>query len=179
MIKQKEQPQKKRPDRARPATAQPPKKQHKEFATPSLTEEQAQFADFVINCLDEKDKTAQWQIRQIVQALGHVRVLQLMRETLAIEEAGGMLTKDGQRRRTPGGTFFILCKRYHKYQVQHIFAPWSPRRTTPPVAPASKLQAEPASTRTTPTPIKKKKKPAPAARKSGHNPATLKQKKSV
>ena len=182
MIKQKQpsQPQKKqpstgpinraqpsattRPDRTR-AAAQPIKKQHTEFATPRLTDEEKQFADFVITCLDEQDKTAQWQIRQIVQALGHVRVLQLMRETLEIEQNGGMLTMDGERRRTPGGTFFVLCKRYHKYQVQHIFSPRPPRRTTPPAATATKppttqpvTPQKPGGAQRTPALIKKRKK---------------------
>jgi hypothetical protein len=47
---------------------------------------------------------------QVLRLLGAERCQTLLTQTLAIEEAGGILTKDGTRRRTPGGVFFQLVR---------------------------------------------------------------------
>jgi hypothetical protein len=49
-------------------------------------------------------------LRQVLRTLGPARTIDLLTETLQVESAGGMLTKDGSRRRTPGGVFFQLVK---------------------------------------------------------------------
>jgi hypothetical protein len=49
-------------------------------------------------------------LRQILRTLGPARTIDLLTEALQVEAAGGMLTKDGSRRRTPGGVFFQLVK---------------------------------------------------------------------
>jgi hypothetical protein len=49
-------------------------------------------------------------LQQVLRVLGPDRTAALLAETLQREAAGGMLTADGTRRRTPGGTFFQLVK---------------------------------------------------------------------
>jgi len=49
-------------------------------------------------------------LRQVLRVLGVDRAAGLLVETLQCEATGGMLTKDGTRRRTPGGTFFHLAR---------------------------------------------------------------------
>jgi PHAX RNA-binding domain len=47
---------------------------------------------------------------QVVYRIGHNKTKRLIAETHAVEAAGGMLTADNKRRRTPGGVFLTLLK---------------------------------------------------------------------
>ena len=47
---------------------------------------------------------------KVLRTLGQDRCAAILADTLQCEEHGGMLTKDGTRRRTPGGVFFQLVK---------------------------------------------------------------------
>jgi hypothetical protein len=49
-------------------------------------------------------------VRRVVKVLGEARAQALLAETLTIEAAGGLLTADQSRRRTPGGVFFHQVK---------------------------------------------------------------------
>ena len=49
-------------------------------------------------------------IRRVVRVLGESRAHALLEETRTIEAAGGLLTADQSRRRTPGGVFFHVVK---------------------------------------------------------------------
>ncbi len=49
-------------------------------------------------------------IQRIVARIGPDAALAFLTEALAIEAAGGLLTSDGARRRTPGGVFFNLVR---------------------------------------------------------------------
>ena len=60
---------------------------------------------------DLKEPNAAEFIRQIVSFIGARRGEDLYKETLKIEDQGGMLTKRGDRRRTPGGVFIELANR--------------------------------------------------------------------
>ena len=51
-----------------------------------------------------------WLIRSIAGMLGMEAVEGLFQRTLEIEAAGGMMTKEGDRRRTTGGVFFLLAR---------------------------------------------------------------------
>jgi PHAX RNA-binding domain len=49
-------------------------------------------------------------LTKVLRTLGQDRCRAILAETLTREAHGGMLTKDGTRRRTPGGVFFQLVK---------------------------------------------------------------------
>ncbi len=49
-------------------------------------------------------------LTQVLRLLGTDRTTAILAETLTCEANGGMLTKDGTRRRTPGGVFFQLVR---------------------------------------------------------------------
>jgi hypothetical protein len=50
-------------------------------------------------------------LMQVLRTLGQDRTRAVLTATLQCEANGGMRTKDGTRRRTPGGTFFQLARR--------------------------------------------------------------------
>ncbi len=60
--------------------------------------------------LNETDPAATGQIERIVECLGAEAALAFLQETLEVEASGGMMLRDGSRRRTPGGAFFYLVK---------------------------------------------------------------------
>jgi hypothetical protein len=57
--------------------------------------------------LREKNWTA---VKRVVRAIGAEQALALLEQALKLEANGGILTHDGQRRRTPGGVFFQLAR---------------------------------------------------------------------
>jgi hypothetical protein len=89
--------------------------------------------DQLADALQEPNKPL---LRQVLRVLGTDRTTTLLAEALQREAAGGMLTKDGTRRRTPGGVFFQLVK-------DHTTKP-ERRRLFPQVVP-QKQQAQPQS----------------------------------
>jgi PHAX RNA-binding domain len=58
-------------------------------------------------------------LRQVLRTVGPDRCAALLADTLACEASGGMLTKDGTRRRTPGGVFLQLVKERATRQERH------------------------------------------------------------
>ncbi|XP_055345812.1 phosphorylated adapter RNA export protein-like [Paramacrobiotus metropolitanus] len=60
-----------------------------------------------------KEKFNPWTITQIVSHLGNAEARTLLQLTKTIEENGGMLTKDGEKRRTAGGVFITMFKSKH------------------------------------------------------------------
>jgi hypothetical protein len=71
---------------------------------------------------------------KVLRTVGQDRCAAILADTLQCEEGGGMLTKDGTRRRTPGGVFFQL--------VRDRVTPQERRRLFPPPA-ASRGQGQP------------------------------------
>lgn len=69
--------------------------------------------------------------------LGEDRCLSLLTETLALEAGDGLLTRDGTRRRTPGGVFFELvkqaCTAKEYYRIFGHKSPQAPAHTQDPV----------------------------------------------
>jgi hypothetical protein len=60
----------------------------------------------------------------VLRTLGQDRGAAILADTLQCEEGGGMLTKDGTRRRTPGGVFFQLVKeRATRQERRRLFPP--------------------------------------------------------
>jgi hypothetical protein len=63
------------------------------------------------------------QIRMVVTHMGVEFAREMLRETLAVEATGGMLTADQTRRRTPGGVFFYLAKGKMPREAREIIFP--------------------------------------------------------
>jgi Phosphorylated adapter RNA export protein, RNA-binding domain len=73
-------------------------------------------------------------LQRVLRVVGPDLVADVLVDTLQCEAHGGMLTKDGTRRRSPGGTFFQLMKdRVSGRQRWWLFAPKParPRRRSP------------------------------------------------
>jgi phosphorylated adapter RNA export protein len=49
-------------------------------------------------------------LARVLRTLGEHRCVAILAETLTIESNGGMLTRAGDRRRTPGGVFLELVR---------------------------------------------------------------------
>ncbi|CAL1569197.1 unnamed protein product [Knipowitschia caucasica] len=63
-------------------------------------------------------------IEQVVAVVGTKQALELLEQTARLEEAGGIYTLDGSRRRTPGGVYLNLLKNspsISKSQLKSIF----------------------------------------------------------
>lgn len=69
-----------------------------------------QVARDIARQLQETNPDAIEQIGLIIQRLGMEKVQEFLREALKTEAEGGLLVRDGSRRRTPGGTFFYLVR---------------------------------------------------------------------
>ena len=81
-------------------------------------------------------------LRQVLRVLGEARCRDMLAETLTIESQGGMLTRAGDRRRTPGGAFFALVKQQCTRRERHALFAMQPstkrrKQTTPPNTPAT------------------------------------------
>jgi hypothetical protein len=72
----------------------------------------AESVNRIVEGLGELEPTAREQIAAIVGVLGENTSLELLDQTLRIEADGGMMVSDGSRRRTPGGVFFHLARRW-------------------------------------------------------------------
>src|SRR4051794_14331484 len=67
-------------------------------------------------------------LRQVLRTLGPDRCAAILADTLQCEANGGMLTKDGTRRRTPGGVFFQLVKeRATRQERRRLFPQLAPQ----------------------------------------------------
>ena len=63
--------------------------------------------DTLAEVLQEPKRTL---LMKVLRTLGVDRTTAILADTLTCEANGGMLTKDGTRRRTPGGVFFQLVR---------------------------------------------------------------------
>ena len=67
-------------------------------------------------------------LTQVLRLLGTDRTMAILAATRTCEANGGMLTKDGKRRRTPGGVFFQLIReRATKQERWRLFPPPAPQ----------------------------------------------------
>ena len=83
----------------------------------------AMTVDTLAEALQEPQRAL---LLQVLRTLGQDRCAALLAATLQCEDGGGMRTKDGTRRRTPGGVFFQL--------VKERVTPQERRRLFPPLA---------------------------------------------
>jgi hypothetical protein len=81
------------------------------------------FAEDVAKQLDENSPDPIRQISLIIEHLGVDFVKENLEETLKIEAEGGMMTQEGERRRTPGGVFFYITKGKMEPNVRQIIFP--------------------------------------------------------
>ena len=83
-------------------TEQPPQQERE----PSPTEVAVMIADQ----LGETEADPRSAIIKIAHILGSQACLALLQKTQEMEAAGGMMTSNGKRRRTPGGVWFHLAR---------------------------------------------------------------------
>jgi hypothetical protein len=94
-------------------------------------------ADTLAAALQEPEKAL---LGRVLRTLGQERCAAILADTLSIESNGGMLTRAGDRRRSPGGTFLQLVKdRCTGKERYYLFAPVPVKRP-----PSGKHQAAPA-----------------------------------
>ena len=81
-------------------------------------------------------------LRQALRTFGPERTVAVLTDTLQCEAQGGMLTKDGSRRRTPGGVFFQLVKeRATPQERRRLFPPAGSQHRQAPARPHAEPQA--------------------------------------
>ncbi len=112
-----------------------------------------EFVKSLAERLNEKHISACLRIGLIVLAIGEEQTLELLKETMELEEQGGMMVPDGSRRRTIGGVFFHLAKQKYWKQLPGKFWPggnvpteWPPQAkpaSQPPSSPKSRLSPAP------------------------------------
>lgn len=85
--------------------AKKPRRSSREKQIAQITRAQNSFAEQ----LNETDLVAIYQIRQIIMHFQIKEAREILQEALEIEANGGMMTRDGSRRRTVGGVFFLLA----------------------------------------------------------------------
>ena len=87
------------------------------------------IADGIARELGETTRAAISQIRRTVYQCGPEQALAWLEATRAYEAAGGMLVKDGSRRRTPGGVYFAIVSAEIAPQLHAVvFPPWQTKR---------------------------------------------------
>ncbi len=81
------------------------------------------FAMRVAEKLGESDDMPLGQLRKLTELCGEDFINKVLRKTAEVEAKGGLLTHDGTRRRSVGGTFFFLAKRRMPYTAFTIIYP--------------------------------------------------------
>ena len=90
-------------------------------------------AEDIARQLDETNPEALDQIELIIQQVGVEKAQEFLRETLETEAGGGLMVRDGTRRRTPGGVYFYLAR--GKLSRQDRRSVWPPKPKPPPPPP--------------------------------------------
>lgn len=95
-------------------------------------------ADMLAQVLQEPEKAL---LARVLRQLGQERCAAILAATLEVESTGGLMLRDGSRRRTPGGTFFQLVKdscsakqRFFLFRFQPAKRPSSPAGNRPPTS---------------------------------------------
>ena len=93
-------------------------------------------ADRLAETLQEPKKAL---LAKVLRTLGQERCQAIFTEACTIEASGGMLTRAGDRRRTPGGTFFHLVRQQCSKQERARLFPYPSakpaQQPTPPARP--------------------------------------------
>ena len=98
---------------------------------------------------------------QVLRTLGQVCCRAILGDTLQCEANGGMCTKDGSRRRTPGGVFFQLAReRATTHERWRRFPRSASRNPRHPHCPTPSRRPPPGTKyRRLSTPLRKEKPP--------------------
>lgn len=83
-------------------------------------------ADMLAETLQEPKKSL---LAKVLRTLGQERCQTIFADTLTIESTGGMLVQAGDRRRTPGGTFFHLVRQQCSKQERARLFPYPSTKT--------------------------------------------------
>src|SRR4030095_6229487 len=97
-------------------------------------------ADTLAEALQEPKKAL---LAQVLRTLGQERCQALFTESCTIEASGGMLTSAGDRRRTPGGTFFHLVRQQCSRQERARLFPYPSAKQAQQQAPPARPDAPP------------------------------------
>ncbi len=83
----------------------------------------------IATALDESAPKPRRQISHIIERAGIEFVDNLLKETEAIQEDGGMMVESGDRKRTKGGVFFYLARKHLPDEIRDdIFHNWRAMR---------------------------------------------------
>ena len=82
-------------------------------------------------------------LAKVLRTLGQERCQALFTEACTIEAQGGMLTSAGDRRRTPGGTFFHLVRQQCSKQERARLFPYPSAKQAQQQAPPARPDATP------------------------------------
>jgi len=126
-----------------------------------LTPEQAKVIQEIGEKLQETSKQPFVQLRRFVYQAGEEFALKLLEEALEIEQAGGLLIRDGSRRRTQGGVYFWLARQRLSVPVQKAI--FTSRRKKKPAQATKQPAPAPAKPKNAKPEQNKGKKQKPAA----------------
>ena len=93
----------------------------------------------IAHTLGESEPEPLTQLQAVVEILGVEKATALCEKALELEQQGGMLTKDGTRRKTVGGVFFYLVRGSGNKKVQKL---WPRPRQQHPATPDSPPTSE-------------------------------------
>ena len=97
-------------------------------------------ADRLAETLQEPKKSL---LAKVLRTLGQERCQAIFTEACTIEAHGGMLTSAGDRRRTPGGTFFHLVRQQCSKQERARLFPYPSAKPAQQQAPPARPEAAP------------------------------------
>lgn len=114
----------------------------------ALYQQRKAVVDEIVHALGDdipRKQLAWWEYFYVVAELGIERARELVQEAGAVQTQGGMLTKDGTRKRTLGGIFFFLAKEQLNSRQLYLMRVRSQRRVEKGAArlPASPQERDP------------------------------------
>jgi PHAX RNA-binding domain len=99
--------------------------------------DRAEAVTTIAQKLGEVEREPLKRLKAVVKILGPDQALALCEKALEVEQQGGMLTRDGTRRRTPGGVFFYLVRGSNNKKVKRLWPQRKPESAIPDTPPAS------------------------------------------
>jgi hypothetical protein len=92
--------------------------------------------------LGEVEREPLKKLKAVVKILGPDKALALCEKALEVEQQGGMMTRDGTRRRTPGGVFFYLVRGSNNKKVHKLWPQRTQDPATPDITPTSQKPSQ-------------------------------------